>query len=60
MNKLTLNGTEVLVGQWLEHPFEHGCVLNINFDTHEVDVYDGREGWTLSEAHDNLGDLKFE
>lgn len=57
--KLTLNGQEVQIGDWLEHPFEHASVVDIDFDTREVHVYDGREGWTLSEENENLGDLKF-
>ena len=54
-----LDGKEVEKGEWLEHPFEHGCVMSIDHVNKEVHVYDGREGWTLSEEYGNLEDLTF-
>jgi len=59
MNKLLLDGQEVEEGEWLEHPFEHGSVVSIDYVNREVHVYDGKEGWTLSEENGNLGSLKF-
>ena len=59
IHKLILDGKEVEKGEWLEHPFEHGCVVGIDFEGKEVHVYDGREGWTLSEEFGNLDRLTF-
>ena len=60
MKQLTFANTEALeVGVWLEHPFEYGCIVGIDYQLEEVHVYDGHEGWTLSSANDNLEPLKF-
>jgi hypothetical protein len=60
MKLLTFAGSEAIeVGVWLEHPFEHGCIMSIDYELEEVHVYDGREGWTLSSANGNLAPLKF-
>ena len=58
-NKLILDGKELVYGNWLEHPFEHGSIVGIDFELKEVYVYDGREGWTLSEQYGNLDGLTF-
>ena len=58
-NKLILDGKELVYGNWLEHPFERGSIVGINFKLKEVYVYDGREGWTLSEEFGNLEGLTF-
>lgn len=58
-NKLVLNGVELEKGDWLEFPFERGSIVGIDFKKKEVHVYDGQEGWTLSEWYENLGDLQF-
>lgn len=58
-HKLILDGKELKKGEWLEHPFEHGSILNIDFMKKEVHVYDGKEGWTLSEEYGNLEGLTF-
>lgn len=60
MKQLTFAGSEALEeGVWLEHPFEHGCIVGIDYELEEVHVYDGHEGWTLSSANDNLAPLRF-
>jgi hypothetical protein len=59
MPKLMLNGREIVKGDWLNHPFEHGSVISIDHVNKEVHVYDGKEGWTLSEKFGNLGELTF-
>ena len=60
MKQLTFGGSEAIeVGVWLEHPFEHGCIMSIDYELEEVHVYDGHEGWTLSTARGNLAPLRF-
>jgi len=60
MKQLTFADSEAVeVGVWLEHPFEHGCIMSIDYELEEVHVYDGKEGWTLSSANNNLEPLKF-
>ena len=54
-----LNGEEIVYGDWLDHPFEHGSVVGIDHVNKEVHVYDGKEGWTLSEEYGNLEGLTF-
>ena len=59
MSKLILDNKEVVKGEWLDHPFEHGCVMQIDYINKEVHLYDGKEGWTLSERTNSLDTLKF-
>lgn len=59
MNKLLLNGQELVRGDWLFEPFERGSIVHINFEDKEVYVFNGKEGWTLSEENGNLEGLQF-
>ena len=38
---------EIKKGDWIEINGEKGSVINISFEEEEIDLFDGKEGWTV-------------
>jgi hypothetical protein len=59
MRKPYFNNTEIKKGDILDFTIhkvaEDGVVVNINYESEEIDLYDDGEGWTISAKTESLG-----
>jgi hypothetical protein len=39
---------------------EEGVIVDIDFENKVVSLYDGKEGWYVSEENENMGSMSFE
>ena len=62
MKQLTHNGTVLSIGDIIadEADVEGGTIVGIDYETEEVHVFDGKEGWTMCDDYDNMGGYTFE
>jgi len=62
MKQLLYCGEILSIGNCIEDGMgvEGGTIVGIDYDAEEVHVFDGKEGWTMSEEYDNMGPYAFD
>ena len=53
------NKNEIKLNDWTENLIENGNVININYENEEVDIFDGKEGWTIKGDYLTENGIKF-
>ena len=53
------NGNEIKLNDITEKLIENGIVLNIDYENEKVDIFDGKEGWTIKGDYLAENGIKF-
>ena len=53
------NGNEIKLNDITEKLIENGIVLNIDYENEKVDIFDGKEGWTIKGDYLTENGIKF-
>lgn len=53
------NKKEIKINDWTERLLEDGNVVNIDYENEEVDIFDGKDGWTIKGDYLKENGIKF-